>query len=62
MEEETINDDLKAPHQMALPMKKIQINELKDVIQYKINPKRLRATTRSPEKSLKNVPKKVSEQ
>jgi hypothetical protein len=42
-------------------MKKIQINEVKNVIQYKINPKRFRATTWSPEKSLKNVPKKVSE-
>ena len=40
MEEETINNDLNAPHQMALPMKKIQINEAKNVIHYKINPKK----------------------
>ena len=26
MEEETINNDFNAPHQMALPMKKIRIN------------------------------------
>jgi hypothetical protein len=41
MEEETINNDLNARHQMALPMKKkIRINEVKNVIQYKINPKK----------------------
>jgi hypothetical protein len=40
MEEETMNDDLNAPHQMALPMKKIRINEVKNVIQYKIDPKK----------------------
>ena len=46
MEEETVNNDFNAPHQMALPMKKIRINEVKNVIQYEINPKkRLRATT-----------------
>jgi len=45
MEEETINNDLNTPHQMVLPMNKILINEVKNVIQYKINPKRLRATT-----------------
>jgi hypothetical protein len=37
MEEETFNNDLNAPHQMALPMKKTWINEVKNVIQYKIN-------------------------
>jgi hypothetical protein len=40
MVEESINNDLNAPHQMALPMKKIRINEVKNVIQYKINPKK----------------------
>jgi len=39
MEEETINNDLNSPHQMTVPMKKIRINEVKNVIQYKINPK-----------------------
>jgi hypothetical protein len=62
MEKETMNNDLNAPHQMALPIKKIRINEVKNVIQYKINPKMLRATTCSPEKFLKNFPTKVSEQ
>jgi hypothetical protein len=40
MEEGTISNDLNAPHQMALPMKKIRINEVKNAIQYKINPKK----------------------
>jgi hypothetical protein len=40
MEEETINDDLNVPHQIVLPMKKIRINEFKNVIQYEINPKK----------------------
>jgi hypothetical protein len=40
MGEETINSDLNDPHQMALPMNKIRINEVKNVIQYKINPKK----------------------
>jgi hypothetical protein len=39
-EEETINNDLNAPHQTALPMKKIRINEVQNVIQYKICPKK----------------------
>jgi hypothetical protein len=39
-EEETVYNDLNAPHQMALPMKKICINDFKNVIQYKINPKK----------------------
>jgi hypothetical protein len=38
MEEETINNDLNAPHEMAAPMNKIRINEVKNVIQYKISP------------------------
>jgi hypothetical protein len=45
VKEDTINNDLNAPHQMDFQMKKIQINEVKNVIQYKINPKRFRATT-----------------
>jgi hypothetical protein len=40
MEEETITNELHAPHQMTLPMKKIRINEVKNVIQRKINPKK----------------------
>jgi hypothetical protein len=39
-EEETVVNDLNAPYQMALPMKKICINDAKNVIQYKINPKK----------------------
>jgi hypothetical protein len=35
MEEETINNDLNSPHQLAVPMKKIRINEVKNVIKYK---------------------------
>ena len=61
-EEKTINNDLNTPHQMALPLKKIRINEVKNVIQHKISPKRLRATSWLPEKFLKNFPKKASEQ
>jgi hypothetical protein len=30
MEEETINNELNIPHQMALPMKTIRINEFKN--------------------------------
>jgi hypothetical protein len=41
MEEETFNTDLNTPHQMVLPMKIIQINEVKNVTQYKINPKKI---------------------
>jgi hypothetical protein len=40
MEEETVNNVLNVLHQIPLPMKKIRINEVKDVIQYKINPKK----------------------
>ena len=38
--EETIKNELNAPHQMALPMKKIRINEVINVIKYKIHPKK----------------------
>jgi len=40
MEEETIMNELNAPHQMALPMKKIRINEIKNVIKRKMHPKK----------------------
>jgi len=40
MEEETITNELNAPHQMALPMKKIRINEVKNVIKCEIHPKK----------------------
>jgi len=40
MEEETITNELHAPHQMTLPMKKIRINEVKNVMQRKIHPKK----------------------
>jgi len=40
MEEETINNYLKCPTSNSLLMKKIQINEVKNVMQYKINPKK----------------------
>jgi hypothetical protein len=33
MEEETFNNELNAVQQMGLPMKKIRINEVKNVIQ-----------------------------
>jgi hypothetical protein len=64
MAEETINNDLNAPHKMALPMKEIRINEVKHIYIYNIKliQKSLRATTWSPEKFLKNFLKKVSEQ
>jgi hypothetical protein len=40
-EEGPINNDLNAPHQMALPMKKIRINEVKKSYNIrKINPKK----------------------
>jgi len=38
MEEEIITNELNVPHQMSLPMKKIRINEVKNVIQRKIHP------------------------
>ena len=34
MEEETITNELNAPHQMILPMKKIRINEAKNRRRY----------------------------
>jgi hypothetical protein len=40
MEEDTIKNELNAPHQMTLPMKKIRINEVKNVIKHKIHPKK----------------------
>jgi hypothetical protein len=39
LDEETIKNELNAPHQMALPMKKIHI-EVKNVIKHKIHPKK----------------------
>jgi hypothetical protein len=45
MKKETINNDLNAPHQMALLMKKIRINKVKNVINIKSIQKRLPATT-----------------
>jgi len=39
MEEETITNELNAPHQMTLPMKKIRINEAKNVIKHKSHSK-----------------------
>jgi len=36
-EEETITNELHAPHQMTLPMKKIQFNEVKNVLKHKIH-------------------------
>jgi len=38
MEEETITNELNVPHQMTLPMKKIRINDVENVIQRKIHP------------------------
>jgi len=38
MEEETVTNELNVPHQMTLQMKKIRINEVKNVIQNKILP------------------------
>jgi hypothetical protein len=40
MEEETIKNELNAPHHMTLPMKKIQLNEVKNVIKHKIHPRK----------------------
>ena len=40
IEEETIKNALNAPHQMTLPMKKIRINKVKNVIKHKIHPKK----------------------
>jgi hypothetical protein len=40
MDEETIKNELNTPHQMTTPMKKIRINEVVNVIKYKIHPKK----------------------
>jgi hypothetical protein len=40
MDEESIKNEPNAPHQMALPMKKIRINEVMNVIKYKIHSKK----------------------
>jgi hypothetical protein len=45
MEEETINNNLNVPHQIALPMKKIRINEVKKSYNIKSTQKSLRSTT-----------------
>ena len=37
LDEETIKNDLNVPHQMALPIKKILLNEVIDVIKHKIH-------------------------
>ena len=60
-EEENINNHLHTLHRMALPMKKIRINEVKKSYNIKSIQKSLRATTWSPEKYLKNFSRKVSE-
>ena len=39
-EEETIKNELYVPQQMTLPMKKIRINEVKNVLKHKIHPKK----------------------
>jgi hypothetical protein len=39
-EEETIKNELNAPNQMTLPMKKIRINEVTNVIKHNIHPKK----------------------
>jgi hypothetical protein len=62
MEEETINNDLNAPHQMVLPMKKIRINEDKNVINTKSIQKKAPGYDLITGKILKELPKKVSEQ
>jgi hypothetical protein len=59
MEEETINNDLNAPCQMALPMKKIRINKVKNVIQYKINPRKAPGYDTITGKILKELSQKV---
>ena len=59
MEEETITNELSTPHQMTLPMKKIRVNEIKNVTKVKSIPKRLQATIWSAEKSFRNFPKKA---
>jgi hypothetical protein len=56
--EETINNVLNVPHQMALPMNKIRINEAKDVIQNKINPKQAAGYDLITGKILKELPQK----
>jgi hypothetical protein len=58
MEGETINNVLNVPHQMALPMNKIRINEAKDVIQNKINPKKAPGCDLITGKILKELPQK----
>ena len=40
LEEETIKNALNAPHQKTLPMKKIRIDEVKNVIKHEIHPKK----------------------
>jgi len=61
MEEEIITNELNVPHQMALLMKKIRINEVKNVIQRKIHPTKAPGYDPITGKSFRNFPKKVSE-
>jgi hypothetical protein len=58
MEEETINNELNSPQQMALPMKKIRINDVKNVIQHEVNPKKSPGYDLITGKILKELPQK----
>jgi len=40
MEEETFKNELNVPHQMTLPMKKVRVNKVKNVIKHKIHAKK----------------------
>jgi hypothetical protein len=61
MGEETINNDLNASHQIALAMKKIRNNEVKNVIQYKINPEKAPGYDLITGKILKELSQKRSQ-
>jgi hypothetical protein len=55
MEKETFHNDLNTPRQMALPMKNIRIKEVRNITQFKINPKKAPAFDLITGKMLKEL-------
>jgi hypothetical protein len=58
-EEETLLRDLNVPHQMALPLQKIRIHEVENIIQYKTHPSKAPGYDLIAGKILQELPKKV---
>jgi hypothetical protein len=57
-EEETLLRDLNVPHQMALPLQKIRIHVVENIIQYKTPPSKVPGYDLITGKILQELPKK----